>query len=139
MIQYIMFDRKPSFGSRNRVQTSFFWSKYDIQSVGVTLKIKSRSPKSNHFFSMSKWCFCASLVKIHQFVQEIECREGSFYRLYSVVTLIIRSMSPKSKQIFKQSQHYNMRSLARIRHLVQEIACRHAFFLGQNWKISQTL
>ena len=32
---------------------------------------------------MSQWCFYASLVKIHQLVQEIECRKGSF--LVSIV------------------------------------------------------
>ena len=38
MIQYIKFGRNPSFGSRDRVQTSFLWSKFDIQSVGMILK-----------------------------------------------------------------------------------------------------
>ena len=55
-----------------------FWSKLDIQSAGVTLKMRSRSPKSNHVFFMSEWCFYVSLVKIHQLVQKIECRQGSF-------------------------------------------------------------
>ena len=35
------------------MQTSNFWSKFDIQSAGVTLKMSSRSPESNHFFLMS--------------------------------------------------------------------------------------
>ena len=56
----------------------FFWLKFDIQSAGATLKMRSRSPKSNNFFLMSHWCFCASLVKIHPLVQEIECRQCSF-------------------------------------------------------------
>ena len=34
--QYIKFGQNPSFGSRDRVQTSCFWSKFDIQSAGVT-------------------------------------------------------------------------------------------------------
>ena len=73
------FGQNPSFGSRDRVQTSFFWLKFDIQSAGVTLKMRSRSPKSKiFFFPMSQWCFYASLVKIHQLVQEIECRQCSF-------------------------------------------------------------
>ena len=61
-----------------RWSADIFWSKFDIQSAGVTLKIRSMSPKSNHFFPMSQWCFCASLVKIHRLVQEVECRQGSF-------------------------------------------------------------
>ena len=44
----------------------------------VTLKIRSRSPKSNQFFAISQWYICASLVKIHQFLQEIWCRQGIF-------------------------------------------------------------
>ena len=99
--------------------------------VLVDLENMSMLPKSNNFCPMSKWCFYASLVKIHQLVQEIVCRQGSFYSLYSVVTLKIRSMSINSDQIFKLSKRYNIWSLARIRHLVQEIGCRQTFF-GQN-------
>ena len=106
--------------------------------VLVDLENMSRSPKYNNFCPMSKWCFYASLVKIRQLVQEIVCRQYSFYSLYSVVNLKIRSMSPKSDQIFKLSQRYNIWSLARIRHLVQEIGCRQAFF-GQNLKNLQFL
>ena len=101
--------------------------------VLVDLEKMSRSPKSNIFCPMSKWCFYASLVKIHQLVEEIVCRQGSFYSLYSVVTLKIRSMSPKSEQIFTLSQRYNIWSLARIRHLVQGIGCRQTFSV-KIWK-----
>ena len=48
MLQYIKFGHNPSFGSKDGVQ--IFWSKSDIQSAGVTLKTRSMSPKSNHFF-----------------------------------------------------------------------------------------
>ena len=93
MIQYIKFGQNLPFGSRYMVQTSFFFSfffffltKFDIQNTCVTLKMKSRSSKSNHFFPMFHRCFCASLVKIHQFVQEIEYRQGSFLQsLHSIV------------------------------------------------------
>ena len=54
IIQYIKFGQNPSFGSSDRVQTSSYGSKFDIQSAGVTLKMRPRSPKSNHFFPMSK-------------------------------------------------------------------------------------
>ena len=56
MMQYIKFGQNPSFGSRDRMQTSFFGSKFESQCAGVTLKMRSRSPKSNHFFPMSQWC-----------------------------------------------------------------------------------
>ena len=39
----------------------------------VTLKMGSRSPKSNQYF-----CRCASLVKIYSFLQEIECGQAIF-------------------------------------------------------------
>ena len=84
MIQYVKFGHNPSFDSRYRVLTSFFWSKLDIKSAGVTLKIRSRSLKSNHFFLMSQWCSRASLVIIHQLVQEIECRKGTFFTVFIV-------------------------------------------------------
>ena len=71
MIQYKKFGQNLSFGSRDRMQTSFFWSKFNIQSADVTLKMRSMSPKSNHFFPMFQWCFCATLVKIHHLFQEI--------------------------------------------------------------------
>ena len=54
MIQYIKFGQNPFFGSRDRVQTIFFFlllSKLDIESADVTLQMRSRSPESNHFFS----------------------------------------------------------------------------------------
>ena len=99
--KYIKFGQNPSFGSRDRVQTSFSGAKSDIQSAGVTLKMRSRSPKSNYFFAMSHRCFCAVLVKIQQLVQEIKSSDKAhFYSLYSVVTLEIRSRSPKSNQFF---------------------------------------
>ena len=63
--------------------------------------MRSKSRKSNHFFLMSQWCFCASLVKILQLVQEIKSADKAhFYSLYTVVSLKIRSRSPKSNQFF---------------------------------------
>ena len=47
-------------------------------SLSVTLKMGSRSPKSNQFFSMSQQYRCTSLVKIHPFIQEIGCRQAIF-------------------------------------------------------------
>ena len=91
MIQYI------------KIGQNFSWSKFDIQSAGVTLKLCSSSPKANHFFPISQWCFYASLVKIHQSFQE-SADKAHFYILYSVVSLKIRSRSPKSDQIFKLPQ-----------------------------------
>ena len=65
----------PPIGSGDKsADKADFYSRYSV----VTLKIWSRSPKSKHFFPMSQWCFCVSSVKIHQLVEEIECRQGSF-------------------------------------------------------------
>ena len=74
MIQYIKFGQNPSFGSSERGQTSFFGSKFDIQSAGVTLKMRSTSTKSNHIFPMFQWCSCASLVKIHHSGDRVQTR-----------------------------------------------------------------
>ena len=44
------FDQNPLFGSRDRMHTNFFWSKfYSFYSV-VNLEIRSRSPNSNQIF-----------------------------------------------------------------------------------------
>ena len=52
--QYMKFGLNPSFGSRDRVQISFFGQKLKISKCMVTLKMKSRSSKSNHFFPPSQ-------------------------------------------------------------------------------------
>ena len=106
MIQYMKFSLNP-FCSRDRVQTSFCWSKFNIQSADVTLKMRPRSPRSNYFFALSYWCFCAtksiywfrrqSANKAHLY--RVQTRL-IFYSLYSVMTLQTRSRSPKSNQIF---------------------------------------
>ena len=47
----------------------------DSQSAAVTLKIRSRSPKSNQLVPCSQQCFYTSLVKIHLLVQKITQRK----------------------------------------------------------------
>ena len=102
--------------------------------------MRSRSPKSKHFFPMFQWCFCATLVKIHQLVQEIRLQT----RLIFTVCIVwwpwkldqghqnlIKSLNHFN---IKPSQCYNRWSLARICHLVQETGCTQAFF-GQNFKV----
>ena len=78
MLQYIKFGQNPSFGSRDRVQTSCVWSKFDFQSAGVTLKMRSRSPKSNHFFPTSNVVYMQVRSKSTYWFRRKECRHGSF-------------------------------------------------------------
>ena len=86
------------------MQTNTFWLNFSGLSLAVTLKIRSKSRKTFQLFIMSKCYIYANLVKsitmfskenyvppTHQLVQEIECRQSSFYSLYSVVTLKISS------------------------------------------------
>ena len=54
-------------GSEDNAQ-KLFWT---FQSAGVTLKIRSRSPKSNLLFPSSQQCVYASLVEIHPLAQKI--------------------------------------------------------------------
>ena len=56
-------------------------------SPSVTLKMESRSPKSNRFLSLSQQNSCTSLVKIHPFLHEIGCRQAIFNNLSPCVTL----------------------------------------------------
>ena len=51
----------------NKAPLGSFLSIYNV----VTLKIRSRSPKSNHFFPPYWWCICATLVKFHLLVKVI--------------------------------------------------------------------
>ena len=147
----------------------------------MTLKMRSRSPKSNHFFPLSWWCICASLVKFQPLVQEIvctqafflskfefqsagvtlkmrswspksnhfiphpnnvavlvwsnsiywfmrQCTQSSFSNLYNVMTLKMRSRSPKSNHFFPLSWWCICASLVKFQPLVQEILCTQAFF-----------
>ena len=59
------------FNSRDIVQKTYFGQNLTFQSAPVTLKIRSRSPKSDQPFPFSQKCIHASLVKIHQLVQKI--------------------------------------------------------------------
>ena len=60
------------------VTKAFFLSKFEFQSVSVTLKMRSKSPKSNNFFPSSQWSICVSLNKFHLMIHEIGCTQGSF-------------------------------------------------------------
>ena len=86
----------------------------------ATLKIRSRSPKSNHLFLPSQQCIHASLVKIHPLVQEIT-HIPYFGQSKVPVTLKIWSRSPKSNQRFLHSQQCIHANLVKIHSLVQKI------------------
>ena len=92
----------------------------------MTLKIRSRSPKSDQLFNSSQQCIYANLGKIHQLVQKImhinESGRQQFYTFQSApLTLKITSRSPKSNQLFPSSQQCIDASLVKIRQLVQKI------------------
>ena len=97
-------------------------------SLTVTLKMESRSSKSNQFFSMSQEYRCTSLVKIHLLIQEIGCIQPLSNNLSPPVTLEMGSNSPKSNQFFYMSQHCRYASLVEICSFLQEIGYRQAIF-----------
>ena len=90
-------------------------------SLSVTLKMGSRSSKSNQFFSMSQQLRCRSLVKIHSFILETGCRQAIFRQFKLSVTLKMGSRSPKSNQFFSMSQQYSCTSLVKIHLFIQKI------------------
>ena len=94
----------------------------------VTLKMGSRSPKSNQFFYMSQHCSCASLVKIYSFLQEIGCGQAIFQQSKPSCDLKMGSRSPKSNQFLYMSQQYRCASLVKIYSFLQEIGCGQALF-----------
>ena len=103
-----------------------FLSIYNV----VTLKIRSRSPNSNHFFPPSWWCICASLVKFQPLVKKMMCTQ-TFYcilSIYSVMTLKIRERSPKSNRFFDPSLWCICASSVKFQPLVKEILCTQTFY-----------
>ena len=116
------------------INKAHFFSIYSVE----TLKIKSRPPKSNHFFDLSLWCVCVSSVKFQPFVKEILCTQtfyfinkgplDSFLSIYNVMTVKIRSWSPKSNHFFPPSWWCTYASLVKFQPLVKEIVCTQTFF-----------
>ena len=94
----------------------------------VTLKMRSRTPKSNQFFYMSQHCRCASLVKIYSFLQEIGCGQAIFQQSKPDCDLENGVKSPKSNQLFYMSQHCRCASLVKIYSFLQEIGCGQPIF-----------
>ena len=98
----------------------------------VTLKIRSRSPKSNKLLILSDLYRLANLVTFHPMVHEITCRQTLFWLNFGglclAVTLKIRSRSPKPIQLFIMSKCYIHANLVKIRQLVHETLCTQAHF-----------
>ena len=98
----------------------------------VTLKIRSRSPKSNKLLilSLSDLYRLANLVTFHPMGHEITCRHVwlKFGGLSLAVTLTIRLRSSKPIQLFIMSKCYIRVNLVKIRQLVHEILCTQAPF-----------
>ena len=97
--------------------------KFDtLKKVAVTLKIKSRSPKSNQLFTPSHHCIYASLVKICPLVQKITARnEISYITKRSLWPWKLSQGHQKYKQLFPSSQQCICASFIKICSLVQKI------------------
>ena len=83
-------------------------------SPSVTLKMGSRSPKSNQFLSLSQQYSCTNLVKIHPFILKIGSQKTFSNNLSPPVTLKTRYWSPKSNRFFYMSQEYSCANLVKI-------------------------
>ena len=90
----------------------------------MTLKMGTRSPKSNQFFSMSQQYSCTSLIHSRDRVHTNHFPTN----LSSPVTLKMGSRSPKSNQFFNMSQHCTCASLVKIYSFLQETGCGQAIF-----------
>ena len=100
----------------------------------VTLKIRSKSPKSNKLLILSDIYRLANLVTFHPMVHEITCRHTfwlKFGGLNLAVTLKIRSRSPTPIQLFITFKCYIHANLVKICQLVHEILGTKAPF-GSN-------
>ena len=97
----------------------------------VTLKIRSRSPKSNKLLILSDLYRLANLVTFHPMdIMQTNTFWLNFGGLSLAVTLKIRS-SPKPIQLFIMSKCYIHANLVKIHQLVHEILCTQAPF-GSN-------
>ena len=95
----------------------------------MTLKIRSRLPKSIQLFIMSKCYIHANLVKIRQLVHEILGTQhllAQIWQFKSRSDLENRSMSPKANQLFTISQCYIHANLVEICQPVHAIWCTQA-------------
>ena len=109
------------------MHTSTFWLKFGSLSPALTLKYRSRSPKSNQLFIMSQCYIHANLVEICQPVHDMVHTSTfglKFGSLSPAVTLKIRSRSPKPNQLFNMSQCYIHANLVKIHPPVHEISCK---------------
>ena len=107
---------------------STFWLKFGSLSPALTLKNRSRSPKSNQLFIMSQCYIHANLVEICQPVHEIWCTQAllglNLAVLSPTVTLKIRSRSLKPNQLFIMSPCYIHANLVKFHPAAHEISCK---------------
>ena len=87
----------------------------------VTLKMMSRSPKSNQLFPPFQQCFNASLIKISLLAQNKA--QGDPILNITEYRCVLENWprSPKSDQLFPSSQQWVFASLVNIHQLVQKI------------------
>ena len=84
-----------------------FFVKFNFLMTPVTLKISSRSQNFIHLFSLSQWSTNASLIGIHQLVNEAGWRQAFWSKFdipMSPVTLKLESRSEKSYGSIASSQ-----------------------------------
>ena len=122
------------FNSRDTIQKPYFGQNLTFQSAPVTLKIRSRSPKSNGLFPSSQQCIYASLVKTHQLVQKITHGNHILDTSKHRCDLEIRSRSPKFNQLFPSSKQCIYASLIQIHPLIQKITKGNHIFDISKWR-----
>ena len=111
------------------MQTTTFWLNFGWLCLAVTLKIRSRSQKSNKLLILSDLYRLANLVTFYPMVHEINADKHfwlNFGGLCLAVTLKIRSRSQKPIQLFIMSKCYIHANLVKIRQLIHEILCTQA-------------
>ena len=100
----------------------------------VTLKIRSRSLKSNHFFALSLCCICASSIKFQPLVKEILCTQT----FYSINKGPLGSFLFVCVEVLRPSQPNGIMSNAvywagLVLYVVNQY-CAHSF--ARNWQLS---
>ena len=115
------------------MQTDTSWLNFGVLSLAVTLKIRSRSPKTIQLFIMSKFNIHANLVRIRRLDHEILCTQAPFWlkfgSLSPAVTLKNRSRSPKPNHLFIIPQCYIHANMVEICQPLYEMMHTSTFWL----------
>ena len=101
---------------------SFFLSKFEFQSISVTLKMRSRSLKSSHFFPSPQWSIYASLNQTND----------SWDRIH---TRVIFRDSIMQRPCKRGQDHRNVITSFPYPNYISVLVCTQTFYKAHFWSL----